>query len=97
MLGQLTDAGSTTTLAHYLDLLETAFLASGLEAYTKDKLRRRGSSPKLILWNNALINASSRQSYEQVQNDGDPPTNGLHNGDYFLSSFLVPTSFSNAD
>ena len=70
MLGQLTDAGNTTTLAHYLDLLETAFLASGLEAYSKGRLRRRASSPKLILWNNALINASSSQSFEQAQNDG---------------------------
>jgi hypothetical protein len=31
MLGQLTDAGNTTTLAHYLHLLGTALLASGLE------------------------------------------------------------------
>jgi len=30
MLGQLQDAGNTTTLAHYLKLLETAFLISGL-------------------------------------------------------------------
>ena len=31
MLGQLQDVGNTTTLAHYLKLLETAFLVSGLE------------------------------------------------------------------
>jgi hypothetical protein len=34
MLGQLQDAGNTTTLAHYLKLLETAFLVSGLELYS---------------------------------------------------------------
>jgi len=31
MLGQLHDAGNTTTLAHYLDLLETAGLIKGLQ------------------------------------------------------------------
>lgn len=33
MLGQLQDAGNTTTLAHYLKLLETASLISGLELF----------------------------------------------------------------
>lgn len=69
MLGQLTDAGNTTTLAHYLTLLETAFLISGLEIFSKGKPRKRGSSPKFVLWNNALINASSLKSYKQLQND----------------------------
>jgi len=54
MLGQLQDAGNTTTLAHYLRLLETAFLASGLELFSRGSVRKRGSSPKLLLWNNAL-------------------------------------------
>jgi len=35
MLGQLQDAGNTTTLAHYLKLLETAFLISGLDLFKK--------------------------------------------------------------
>ena len=57
MLGQLHDAGNTTTLAHYLKLLESAFLVSGLELFKRGKQKKRGSSPKLILWNNGLINA----------------------------------------
>lgn len=69
MLGQLTDAGNTTTLAHYLDLLETAFLASGLEIFSKGRPRKRGSSPKLIVWNNALINAVSHKSFAETQAD----------------------------
>jgi hypothetical protein len=60
MLGQLQDAGNTTTLAHYLRLLETAFLISGVEAFSAGQLRKRGSSPKLVVWNQALINALSR-------------------------------------
>jgi hypothetical protein len=59
MLGQLHDAGNTTTLAHYLELLRGAFLVSGLERFTPSLLRQRGSSPKLIAWNNALISAQS--------------------------------------
>lgn len=69
MLGQLLDAGNTTTLAHYLDLLATAFLASGLPLYSAGQMRRRGSSPKLILWNNALVNAFAGRSLRSAKLD----------------------------
>jgi len=69
MLGQLQDVGNTTTLAHYLKLLETAFLVSGLERYKRGKLRKRGSSPKLVIWNNALINAVSGGSFTSARDD----------------------------
>ena len=65
MLGQLQDAGNTTTLAHYLRLLETAFLVSGLEIFSRGYVRKRGSSPKLLLWNNALVNAQSSRSFNE--------------------------------
>ncbi len=69
MLGQLQDAGNTTTLAHYLKLLESAFLVSGLELFSRNKQRKRGSSPKLVLWNNALINALSTKTFDQTITD----------------------------
>lgn len=69
MLGQLQDAGNTTTLAHYLHLLESAFLISGLEAFKAGKLVKRGSSPKLIIWNNGLINAIVGHTYPQARED----------------------------
>lgn len=69
MLGQLHDAGNTTTLAHYLKLLESAFLASGLELFSRGLQRKRGSSPKLILWNNALVNALSTRSFADSLSD----------------------------
>jgi len=69
MLGQLHDAGNTTTLAHYLKLLETAFLISGLELFSRGSVRKRGSSPKLLLWNNALINALSNRSFDESISD----------------------------
>jgi predicted AAA+ superfamily ATPase len=69
MLGQLQDAGNTTTLAHYLTLLETAFLVSGLELFSRGQRRKRGSSPKLVLWNQALINALSHRSMQDARAD----------------------------
>jgi len=69
MLGQLQDAGNTTTLAQYLRLLETAFLISGLELFSKGSIRKRGSSPKLILWNNALVNALAGRSFNESHTD----------------------------
>lgn len=69
MLGQLHDAGNTTTLAHYLKLLETAYMLSGLELYSKGHIRKRGSSPKLILWNNALITALSNRTFRETVSD----------------------------
>ncbi|MDR1192269.1 MAG: ATP-binding protein [Verrucomicrobiales bacterium] len=70
MLGQLRDAGSTTTLAHYLQLLGAAFLLSGLEQYSGGQLRKRGSSPKLLFWNNALVSAGGGLSRADVAVDG---------------------------
>ncbi len=69
MLGRLQDAGNTTTLAHYLKMLEHAFLVSGLELFSKGRLRKRGSSPKVVLWNNALVNSLSTRSFTESLSD----------------------------
>ncbi|MFH0919798.1 MAG: AAA family ATPase [Fibrobacterota bacterium] len=71
MLGQLQDAGNTTTLAHYLKLLESAFLISGLELFREGNRVKKGSSPKLVVWNNALISAFHRMDYDRVREDGE--------------------------
>jgi predicted AAA+ superfamily ATPase len=97
MLGQLQDAGNTTTLAHYLKLLESAFLASGLELFSHGKQRKRGSSPKLVLWNNALVNALSTRTFAESIGDkiwwgrlvenavGAHLCNNLHSVEYTIS------------
>ncbi len=59
MLGQLQDAGNTTTLAHYLDLLAGAGMVCGLPKYAGDVARSRGSSPKLQVLNTALMTVTS--------------------------------------
>lgn len=60
MLGQLQDAGNTTTLAHYLDLLAGAGMVCGLHKFAGDAARSRASSPKLQVLNTALMTATSR-------------------------------------
>ena len=97
MLGQLHDAGNTTTLAHYLKLLESAFLVSGLELFSRGKQRKRGSSPKLVLWNNALVNALSTRTFADALGDtiwwgrlvenavGAYLCNGLHSVEYEIT------------
>ena len=69
MLGQLQDAGNTTTLAHYLHLLETAFLVSGLDSYRSGRGRKRAGSPKLVFWNNALVTAYLGGGFKQARQD----------------------------
>ena len=69
MLGQLVDAGNTTTLAGYVEALQTAFLLSGLQAWSGSEVKQRASSPKLVLWNNALIHAMSRRTRQDVEAD----------------------------
>lgn len=57
MLGQLQDAGNTTTLAHYLDLLAAAGMLTGLRKYAGQAVRQRASSPKLQVFNTGLLTA----------------------------------------
>lgn len=57
MMGQLSDAGNTTTLAHYLELLEGAGMVCGLQKYAGQAVRQRASSPKLQVFNTALMGA----------------------------------------
>jgi len=69
MLGQLQDAGNTTTLAHYLELLAAAGMVTGLQKYAGQEVRRRASSPKLQVLNTALVTAQSGRSYAEVRQD----------------------------
>ncbi len=69
MLGQLQDAGNTTTLAHYLDLLERAGLVRGLPKYAGQMVRRRGSSPKLQVLNNGLVSAQAGYTFDEARAD----------------------------
>lgn len=69
MLGQLQDAGNTTTLTHYLDLLNQAGMVCGLNKYAVDKARRRNSIPKYQVYNNALMSLYCEHDFESARAD----------------------------
>ena len=64
--GQLQDAGNTTTLSHYLSLLDTAGLLAGFEKYAANVIRKRSSSPRFQVHNNALLSAQKNENFEEI-------------------------------
>ncbi len=53
--GQLHDAGALETIAHYLALLEEAYLVAALPKRSRRLARRRAAPPKLVVLNQALL------------------------------------------
>ena len=56
MIGQMQDAGNTTTVTGYLNLLSQVGLVCGLNKYAVDMARKKNSVPKHQVYNNALKN-----------------------------------------
>ena len=69
ILGQLQDAGNTTTTAHYLKLLEGSGMLAGINKYSGNVIRQRASSPKYQVFNMALMSALSNTSFYDIQED----------------------------
>jgi len=69
MLGQLRDAGNTTTLAKYLKLLEQAGLISGLNKYSGRAVETKGTIPKLQVHNTALLSAMKGEFFGEARAD----------------------------
>ena len=69
MIGQLQDVGNTTTLAHYLNLLQGAGLLVGLAKYAGEKVRQRASSPKLLVLNTGLMTATAYGPLQDTRNN----------------------------
>ncbi len=69
LLGQLQDAGNTTTMANYLTTLNEADMLCGLQQFSTDKLRRYRSNPKLQVYNNALQTACQTSSFKTIYTD----------------------------
>lgn len=69
MLGQLSDAGNTTTLAYYLDLLRQSGLLAGLQKYSGSEVRKRASSPKFQVFNNALMSVRHPMDFARAKED----------------------------
>jgi predicted AAA+ superfamily ATPase len=64
--GQLQDAGNTTTLANYLNLLDTAGLLGGIEKFSANRLTLRSSSPKFQVYNNALLTVQRSETLPEA-------------------------------
>lgn len=71
ILGQLQDAGNTSTLANYADLLERAGMVMALQKYAGAEVRARSSTPKWLVMNNALMTARSGLTLAQAKRDGE--------------------------
>lgn len=69
MLGTLQDAGNTSTLVSYLNLLNDSGLLCGLQKFSIDMARRKASIPKLQVYNNALKLAYLNTSFENALTD----------------------------
>jgi predicted AAA+ superfamily ATPase len=69
MIGQLQDAGNTTTLAHYLELLAGSGMLTGLHKFSAQRVRERASSPKFQVLNTALVSAQAPLTFEAARKD----------------------------
>lgn len=69
MVGNLQDAGNTTTLTRYLELLSQAGLLTGLSKHSERPVSAKASTPKLNVLNTALMSAASGYSFVQAQAD----------------------------
>ena len=69
LLGQLVDAGNTTTLSHYQNLLESAYLIKGLSKWAGGAVRIRKSSPKWLPLTTALMTALLNRNFGDVRGD----------------------------
>lgn len=69
IMGQLQDAGNATTLAGYLHLMEGAGLLAGIPKHALTAIRRKASSPKFQVFNNALLTAWQATGLEAAKSD----------------------------
>jgi uncharacterized protein len=69
LVGQLQEAGNTTTLTHYLQLLQQAGLIAGLHKYSAQKIRQRAAAPKLNVLDTAFQSVDSGLTFAEAQAD----------------------------
>ena len=69
MLRRLRDAGNTTTLTRYLELLSRTGLLAGLEKYSESLIQTKASIPKLNVLNTAFTSAFTDYDFEEAKRD----------------------------
>lgn len=92
MLGSLQDAGNTSTLAGYVNLLNDSGLLCGLQKFSIDMARRRASIPKFQVYNNALKRVFIPNSFEQAISDRKEWGRIFESG---VGAYLVSQAFVN--
>ena len=97
LMGLIPDAGNASTVAHYTQLLASAFLLQPLPLYPSHS--SRASKPKIIVQNNALITATSDRGFDETTHNshrigrlaenavGAHLLNTLHPSEYRVSYF----------
>ena len=67
--GSIADAGTLETVAHYLNLLDEAYLVSTPRKYSAKEVRRRASSPKVLPLSNAFLASSTIDTPPSPESD----------------------------
>ena len=62
MLGQLQEAGSAVTISSYLDAMGKAHMIAALMKFSRNEVRKRASSPRLMVYDTSLLNACAGRS-----------------------------------
>jgi uncharacterized protein len=66
LMGELSDAGNTSTLSNYLDILEDVGLVGSIEKFSGDQARVRAAKPKLQLYTTAVLTALQNTSFHDL-------------------------------
>ncbi|HDQ26888.1 MAG TPA: ATP-binding protein [bacterium] len=69
MLGQLQDAGNTTTIAFYLRLMANAFFLVPLDKFSGSRIKQKSSSPKILSLDNSIINVVNNRTFKESFRD----------------------------
>jgi len=69
ILGGLADSGNTTTLSHYIRLLDEAGIVCGLQKYSGKDIAQKQSIPKFQVHNQSLFCALQPYSYPEITAD----------------------------
>jgi uncharacterized protein len=66
IMGQLQNAGNTTTLSNYITLLDSAQLVTSLNKYSGSQTMQRNSTPKFQVYNNAFYSVYSKTNFKDA-------------------------------
>lgn len=90
MMGQLQDAGNTVTLAQYLHLLNESCLVTGLQKYSNDFARVKGSIPKFQVYDNSFKTIYSPLSFNEIKTNPAEWGNIFESG---IGAYIVCQAF----